>query len=89
MMTEACTYIIFGATGNLSRIKLMPALYHLELENLIPAGSRILAIGRRDWDRETWLAEVRDMVNEKARGGLKKMYLRVFQNVCIIIGVIF
>ena len=29
-MSDACTYVIFGATGNLSRIKLMPALYHLE-----------------------------------------------------------
>ncbi|OQW86249.1 MAG: hypothetical protein BWK78_10255, partial [Thiotrichaceae bacterium IS1] len=29
-MTEACTYVIFGATGNLTRVKLMPALYHLE-----------------------------------------------------------
>ena len=28
--STACTYVIFGATGNLSRIKLMPALYQLE-----------------------------------------------------------
>ena len=25
-----CTFVIFGATGNLSRVKLLPALYHLE-----------------------------------------------------------
>jgi glucose-6-phosphate 1-dehydrogenase len=31
--TDPCTYVIFGATGNLSRIKLMPALYHLDIEN--------------------------------------------------------
>jgi glucose-6-phosphate 1-dehydrogenase len=72
MFTEACTYIIFGATGNLSRVKLMPALYHLEVENLIPEGSKILALGRRDWDRAKWLSEVRDMISEKARGGLNE-----------------
>ncbi|NOY67151.1 MAG: hypothetical protein GXP13_07055, partial [Gammaproteobacteria bacterium] len=29
-MLESCTFIIFGATGNLARNKLLPALYHLE-----------------------------------------------------------
>ncbi len=72
MFTEACTYVIFGATGNLSRVKLMPALYHLEVENLIPNGSKILALGRREWDREKWLSEAREMIAEKARGGLNE-----------------
>jgi glucose-6-phosphate 1-dehydrogenase len=72
MLTEACTYVIFGATGNLSRVKLMPALYHLEVENLIPEGSKILALGRREWDRAKWISEVREMITEKARGGLNE-----------------
>ncbi len=72
MLTEACTYVIFGATGNLSRVKLMPALYHLEVENLLPEGSKILALGRREWDRAKWISEVHDMISEKARGGLNE-----------------
>jgi len=72
MANEACTYVIFGATGNLSRVKLMPALYHLELENRLPEGSKILALGRRDWSQQKWLDEVRDMVSEKARDGLNE-----------------
>lgn len=72
MLTEACTYVIFGATGNLSRVKLMPALYHLEVEHLLPEGSKILALGRREWDRAKWISEVRDMISEKARGGLNE-----------------
>ena len=51
-MTEACTYVIFGATGNLARIKLIPALYHLEAAERLPAGTMILATGRRPWSRE-------------------------------------
>ncbi|MGR9117233.1 MAG: glucose-6-phosphate dehydrogenase [Gammaproteobacteria bacterium] len=78
MMAEPCTYVIFGATGNLSRIKLMPALYHLELENMLPKGSRILAIGRRPWDRDKWLAEVREMLTEKAREGLDEAIFQRF-----------
>ncbi len=66
MNAEPCTYVIFGATGNLSRIKLMPALYHLDAANRLPEGTRILAIGRRSWDQEKWLAEVRQMIEAKA-----------------------
>ncbi|MDD1621331.1 MAG: glucose-6-phosphate dehydrogenase [Methylococcaceae bacterium] len=70
MITESCTYVIFGATGNLARLKLMPGFYHLELEKKLPEGTRIVAVGRRPWDRETWLAEVRAMLEEKAKGDL-------------------
>jgi glucose-6-phosphate 1-dehydrogenase len=69
-MLEPCTYIIFGSTGNLSRLKLMPALYHLEAENRLPKGTKIMAIGRRDLDEKAWLDEVHNMVEKKARGGI-------------------
>lgn len=65
MQAEPCTYIIFGATGNLSRIKLMPALYHLDADNRLPTGTRIVAMGRRDWDQAAWLSEVRGMIQAK------------------------
>jgi glucose-6-phosphate 1-dehydrogenase len=67
MHAEPCTYVIFGATGNLSRIKLMPALYHLDVAKRLPHGTRILAIGRRPWDQAKWLSEVRDMILEKSK----------------------
>lgn len=51
-MVDACTYAIFGATGNLSRIKLMPALYHLEQAKKLENETRIIAFGRRDWSQE-------------------------------------
>lgn len=69
-MVEPCTYVIFGATGNLSRLKLMPALYHLEAAGYLPEGTMILAVGRRDWDREQCIAEIRSWVEAKARGGM-------------------
>jgi glucose-6-phosphate 1-dehydrogenase len=66
MKADPCTYVIFGATGNLSRIKLMPALYRLDAANRLPAGTRILAIGRRPWDQKKWLDEVRGMILAKS-----------------------
>jgi glucose-6-phosphate 1-dehydrogenase len=44
-MADPCTYVIFGATGNLSRLKLMPALYHLEEAGRLPDTTRILFVG--------------------------------------------
>jgi glucose-6-phosphate 1-dehydrogenase len=75
---EPCTYVIFGATGNLSRLKLMPALYHLEADNRLPSGTRILAIGRRDMSQSDWLTELRGMVNDKARGGINDKVFKRF-----------
>ena len=69
-MLEPCTYVIFGATGNLSRLKLMPALYHLESAGRLPAGTSILLLGRRDWDRDKCVNNIREWVEAKARGGI-------------------
>src|SRR5699024_6709601 len=80
MSTEPCTYVIFGATGNLSRIKLMPALYHLDAEKRLPEGTRILCIGRRDWDQARWQAEVRAMIEAKAREGIDEAVFQRFSS---------
>jgi len=77
---EPCTYVIFGATGNLSRRKLMPALYHLEAEGRLPEGTVILSLSRREMSRETWIEEVRRMIEGQARGGLnEEMFTRFAQ----------
>ena len=60
-----CTYVIFGATGNLARIKLMPALYQLEAANKLPPGTRILALGRRPWSRQQCIDQVREWITAK------------------------
>jgi glucose-6-phosphate 1-dehydrogenase len=72
-------FVIFGATGNLSRTKLMPALYHLEQAGRIPDGALILGLGRRPWDREKWIGEVRQMLVVKARGGLDEAVFERFR----------
>ncbi|RIZ71363.1 MAG: glucose-6-phosphate dehydrogenase [Methylococcales bacterium] len=79
MNLDPCTYVIFGATGNLSRIKLMPALYHLDVANRLPEGTRIVAIGRRPWDQQKWLSEVREMVMEKTKDDFDES---IFQRFC-------
>jgi glucose-6-phosphate 1-dehydrogenase len=43
---EHCTMVIFGATGDLTKRKLFPALYQLAAEHLLAAGFAVLAVGR-------------------------------------------
>jgi len=66
-MSESCTYVIFGATGNLSRVKLMPALYHLERAGKLPEGTRILALGRRDWNSDYFIEQAREWIKLKLK----------------------
>jgi glucose-6-phosphate 1-dehydrogenase len=43
---EPCTVIIFGASGDLAKRKLIPALYRLVQERLLPAEFAIVGLGR-------------------------------------------
>ncbi|MEQ1663656.1 MAG: glucose-6-phosphate dehydrogenase [Thiobacillus sp.] len=64
-MTEPCTLVIFGASGNLARIKLIPALYRLESAGRLPEGTRILGVGRTPQSRKQWLDQVTEMLRAK------------------------
>jgi glucose-6-phosphate 1-dehydrogenase len=70
-MADSCTYVIFGATGNLSLTKLMPAFYHLEEVGRLQDCLRIVAVGRRDWTKQDWIEVAREAVAPLARGGMK------------------
>ena len=59
---EKATLVIFGATGNLSKIKLMPALYLLDKAGQLNPETKILATGRRDWDKRRLIDEVHEWV---------------------------
>ncbi len=78
-MLEPCTFIVFGATGNLARIKLLPAIYHLEEAGRIPDGTAVIGISRRDFSNAEWHDQVKTILQEKARGGLKQ---DVFDRLC-------
>jgi glucose-6-phosphate 1-dehydrogenase len=59
--------VIFGVTGDLSRKKLMPAVYDLANRGLLPPGFALVGFARRDWDDEDFMRVVHDSVQEFAR----------------------
>jgi glucose-6-phosphate 1-dehydrogenase len=63
-----CHFVIFGATGNLARRKLIPALYRLDCAGRLPLDMDIIATGRRAWQLAEWLAYL-DALLDEAIGG--------------------
>jgi glucose-6-phosphate 1-dehydrogenase len=65
-----CSFVIFGATGNLASNKLLPALYHLEAAARLAESLTIIAFSRRDWTTETWREHMRETLDGKIKGSL-------------------
>lgn len=59
--------VIFGVTGDLSRKKLMPAVYDLANRGLLPPGFALVGFARRDWKDQDFAKVVHDSVRESAR----------------------
>jgi glucose-6-phosphate 1-dehydrogenase len=59
--------VIFGVTGDLSRKKLMPAVYDLANRGLLPPGFALVGFARREWENQDFAKVVHDSVREHAR----------------------
>lgn len=57
---EPSAMVIFGATGDLTRRKLIPALYNLHASRLLPAGFSAIGFARRPWTDETFRDRMRE-----------------------------
>jgi len=62
-----CVLVLFGVTGDLSRKKLMPAIYDLANRGLLPPGFSLVGFARRDWEHEDFAQVTHDAVKEHAR----------------------
>ena len=62
-----CGMVLFGVTGDLSRKKVMPAIYDLANRGLLPPGFSLVGFARRDWANQDFAAIVHDSVKQYAR----------------------
>ncbi|KUI11918.1 glucose-6-phosphate dehydrogenase [Mycobacterium sp. GA-1285] len=62
-----CGIVIFGVTGDLSRKKLMPAIYDLANRGLLPPSFSLIGFARRDWADEDFGQVVYEAVKQHAR----------------------
>jgi glucose-6-phosphate 1-dehydrogenase len=61
------TLIIFGGTGDLTRRKLMPAIFRLWQQNLMPAEFAVVGIAREELDDEEFRDRMREALGEFAK----------------------
>ncbi|MGZ4356899.1 MAG: glucose-6-phosphate dehydrogenase [Gaiellaceae bacterium] len=87
---DPCLLAIFGASGDLTRRKLLPALYALAFRRLLPERFAILGVARADLRSDEWRSQMRDAVREHARDpfdrGLWDELARGMQFVCADFG---
>jgi glucose-6-phosphate 1-dehydrogenase len=64
---EPCSIVIFGASGDLTARKLLPALYHLFADGQLPSPCRIIGLARREKSDDAWRTEMRTAVDTHGR----------------------
>jgi glucose-6-phosphate 1-dehydrogenase len=75
---EPCVMVIFGATGDLTHRKLLPALYNLALEQPLPAGFSVVGFARRPYSDEEFRQQALDSINAYSRQ--KPVNLQVWES---------
>ncbi len=66
-IVDPCIVVIFGATGDLTARKLMPALYNLTREGQLSAQFACVGFARRDKSNEEFRKEMQDAVSAFSR----------------------
>lgn len=59
-----CLITIFGATGDLTKRKLLPSLFHLFQQNNLNERFAIVGIGRRDWNDDEFRVVAKEAISE-------------------------
>ncbi len=71
-MPQPCNVVIFGASGDLTFRKLIPALYNLAADGDLPGAANIIGFARREKTDETWRAELKETTTKCSRSGLNE-----------------
>ena len=66
-IVEPCSIVIFGASGDLTARKLIPALYHLFVEKRLPSPFRIIGFARREKTDAGWRDELKAALQQFSR----------------------
>jgi len=64
--------VLVGATGDLAARKLLPALYNLELEGLLPTSGDLIGVAPMAWDDARFRAHAEQAIRSYSRTGLDR-----------------
>jgi glucose-6-phosphate 1-dehydrogenase len=64
---DPCALVIFGASGDLTRRKLMPALYSLAYRRLLPESFAVVGVARSEQSTSAFVAAMKEAIEKFAR----------------------
>ena len=67
---DPCIVVIFGASGDLTRRKLVPALYNLHLDGLLPTAFAVVGVSRGEITDQAFADSLREGVDAHSRRAL-------------------
>nr|WP_274528517.1 glucose-6-phosphate dehydrogenase [Paenibacillus piscarius] len=91
MKVESSTFVLFGATGDLAKRKIFPALYNLFTDGKFSGPLSIIGLGRRELTNETFQRQVLDSLRTFSRRPLEDTavlqdFLRAFEYSVLDVG---
>ncbi len=75
---DPCTMIIFGATGDLTKRKLFPALYNLAKKKYLPDNFAIVGVGRQEMTSDDFRSKMNGDLHEFVGKDIDKNLLKWF-----------
>src|SRR5947209_20268087 len=75
---EPVTVVIFGGAGDLAHRKLLPALYNLHLDGLLPPRTAIVGVGRPDMTDDKYREFAKDGATHFSRRRVEEAAWRDF-----------
>ena len=69
---DPCSVVLFGATGDLTHRKLVPALYHMAQGGPLPGEYAIVGLARRNWSDD----QLRDDLSEMLKTANDERFAR-------------
>ena len=67
-MADPLIMVIFGASGDLTQRKLVPAIYQLKRERRLPPETTIVGVARRDWSQDFFRENMREGIEKFSDG---------------------
>ncbi len=71
-ITDPCNVVFFGASGDLVKRMLMPAMYNLRLGDIMPNNYGIIGFSRSEWHTDEFREEMHKAIDEFSRSGPAK-----------------
>lgn len=76
MKTNPSVMVIFGATGNLTNSRLIPALYQLESDKLLPKFFKLIGVARKELSDKSYCDELLTSLKKYSRSAIDETVWR-------------